>query len=338
MKPVLLALVATTLAPAMAGADLDAPRLQSRLRQIEARLGTGRIGVGVRDLSTGQTILLNGNKRFPMQSTFKMPLAVAVLALVDRGQLSLDRRITITSKDLSVPFSRINDDFKGQPRAYTVRELLNLSAGESDNTAADVLLRLVGGPAKVTQVLRSVGVQGLRIDRYEHVLQMNYTGLGPFRPAWSRESVLQTAISRVPKTRAQAALRAYLVDPRDTSTPQEAVVLLADLQAGRLLSAASTQLLLRIMTESRTGPDRLTAGLPKGWSLAHKTGTGRSVHGVEGTVNDMGVVTMPNGGRVAIVVFVAGARGPRSRIEKGIADVARAVVVSEMRRGTQAGR
>jgi beta-lactamase class A len=330
MKRVLPVLTCLTLAlsSALCHAELDLRQLQTRLRKIESELGLGTLGVGVKDLQTGQTVFLQDGKRFPMQSVFKLPLAVAVLRLVDTGRLSLDHQITIAAKDLSVPYSSINEGFSGKPRSYSVRRLLVLSTGGSDNTAADTLVALVGGPAKATQILKSLGVQGIRIDRYERELQMEYCGLGPFRPEWAREEVLGPAIDRVPKARAQAALRAYLADPRDTATLAGTVNFLENLQAGKLLSKASTQFLLEVMAKSPTGQNRLIAGVPAGAKVAHKTGTGRTIHGVVGAVNDIGILTLPKGQRVVVAVFVKGSPGPTRRIEKGIANVAKVVAGS----------
>jgi beta-lactamase class A len=104
------------------------------------------------------------------------------------------------------------------------------------------------------------------------------------------------------------------------------VGLLVDLQRGRFLTAKSRNLLLKIMAESTTGPRRLRAGIPKGSILAHKTGTGRRIDGIAGAVNDAGIVTLPNGRRFVVAVFLKGTSGTTETRERVIADVARAAV------------
>lgn len=295
--------------------------LAATVRDIDMR--SGRLGVAVLDLRTGERWGHQADRPFPMQSVFKFPLGVAVLKTVDAGRLRLDSKIVIRRRDLSAPWSPINERFQPPSVSYTVRELLERAVGESDNTAADVLMRRIGGPAAVT---RLVGVPGIRISRYESDFQMQYVGLGRFRPAWASEPNLIVAMAKVPKARRAEALKKYLADPRDTATPNGMVDLLRRLESGRLLRPTSRDLLLKIMTRTKTGPDRIRKSLPTGAVLAHKTGTGRTVDGVAGVVNDSGIVTLADGRKVAIAVFVAGRRGTIAESEAIIARVAKAAL------------
>src|SRR3712207_1218398 len=170
------ALVGLTLAaPASA---LDRVRLETRVRALAAEAGRGTLGIGLRELGTGADWFLNGDRPFPMQSVYKLPIALAVLRAVDQGTLTLDRPVTIRREDLSVPFSPINREFAGESRTYSVRRLLEAIVGLSDNTAADVLMRLVGGPPAVTKLLEEAGIQGMRVDRLEREMQPQALGLG----------------------------------------------------------------------------------------------------------------------------------------------------------------
>ena len=316
---------------AVAGA-LDAAALDRAIAELAARAEPGRLGVGVMDLATGETWFLNGDARFPMQSMFKAPLAAAVLAAVDEGRMSLDDSIEIAERDLSPPYSDVSASWPERTR-YTVRELVERAAGRSDNTAADVLTERLGGPQAVTKWLRAKGVPELRLDRLEREFQVELSAMGPFRPEWRTEEAYEAALRAVPEEQRRRALQAYLKDPRDTTTPRSAVTFLAKLERGELLSKESTELLLRIMTETGTGRNRLKAGLPAGSRLAHKTGTGRRDLGIAPAVNDMGIATLPDGRRLIVVATLSGATAELAACEAILADAARAAVAASYTSG-----
>lgn len=301
----------------------QAPTFDQQMLLMEVRMGGGRLGVAIRDLQTGKTIAYRAREHFPMQSVFKLPLGIAVLDAVDRGVLSLDKPVLVDKSRLSVPMSVINERFRGRTATYRVRDLLDLAVGTSDNTAADLLLELLGGPSAVSKRLWAKGLHDIQIDRLERQLQLDYAGIPRFTPSLTTEAGFKGALAIIPNAAKVAALTKYVADRRDTATPLAMVGLLANLQSGKLLSPASTRLLLGIMSASTTGPHRLKAGLPKGTSLAHKTGTGREIGGICGALNDVGIATLPGGRKVAIAVFLAGTRGTTPSREKVIADVAR---------------
>ncbi len=284
------------------------------------------IGIGVLDLNTGKSWFRNRQQKFPMQSVYKLPIAIAILQRVDQRKISLDQSVTITKKDFSVGNNPIIKDIKGDQAQFTVRDLLNRMMGVSDNTAADVLMRLVGGPAKVNQTLIKLGVRNVRIDRLERQLQPDSVGLKAFQPEWSDAKVFKAAIEQAPTATKQTALQKYLTDPRDTATPAGLVDLLAKLQRQKLLSANSTAVLLQIMTNAKSGAKRLKAGLPQNWSIAHKTGTGEDVLGVGVATNDVGIISSPQGKRIAIAVMIPGSKAPLEERERLMAKVVALVV------------
>jgi beta-lactamase class A len=321
-------LVRTLLALLMLGsaarAAFDATLLDRRVAGITQELGRGTLGVGLLDLADGSSWFLNRDRPFPMQSVYKAPIGAAVFRAIEERRLSLNDRVTIGREDLSVPFSPIARAFRGS-REYTLRELLEAALGQSDNTAADVLMRLVGGPAAVTAFLRQAGIEGMRLDRYERDLQPEIAGLGAFRPEWAQVEPFLGAIRALPDRTRRQALDAYLADPRDTSTPAGAVRFLQKLASGEVLPQEGKNL-LAIMAASQTGAKRIKAGVPAGSVVAHKTGTAADVLGTNPATNDIGIVTLPNGRRFAIAVFVSGSDKPQGAREKAIADVARAAV------------
>lgn len=303
---------------------LDAQRLDAMGQDLIARAGQARLGVALMNLESGEVWAINGSDRFPMQSVFKAPLGAAVLAEVDAGRLSLDDTVTLGEEDLSPPFSLVAAAYPGR-QDYRVDDLLTLAVGGSDNTAADLLMARIGGPGAVTAWLRSQGIAHMRVDRYERQLQPEIAGLPSFRPALKTETAYSAALAATPATVRQAATARYLDDPRDTTTPRDALLFLAKLARGELLSEASTARLLKIMEESPTGANRLAAGLPQGARLAHKTGTARTDLGLNPATNQIGLITLADGRRYAVAVFLSGSTLAEAEREAIIADVARGI-------------
>jgi beta-lactamase class A len=266
----------------------DSPnkRLRQRIEKI-ARAAQGRVGVSAMVLETGQSMVLNGKQRFPMQSVYKLPIGMAVLAQVDRGKVQLDRKIRIEASDV-VPVSTVLDQ-KAQGKEFNLAELLKYMISDSDNTACDALLRLIGGPQVVTPYLQSLSVSDIVVANTEKELAQDKA-----------------------------------VQYRNYATPDATVVLLRALHEGRGLSESSQALLLRLMTETSTGLKRIKGMLPNGTVVAHKTGTSSTVDGVSAATNDVGLVTLPNGHHLAIAVFVSDAKADMATREAAIARISRA--------------
>jgi len=260
--------------------------LGARIEQI-SQAARGRVGVKATVLETGESVALNGNQQFPMQSVYKFPIAMAVLAQVDRGKLKLDQKIRVEASDV-LQDSRILNE-KSQGREFSLAELLKYMVSESDNTASDVLLRQVGEPQIVTEYLRGLGVNNIVVANTEKELGQD------------------TAVQY-----------------RNYATPDAAVVLLRAFHEGKGLSQSSQALLLQLMTETTTGPKRIKGLLPDGTVVAHKTGTSSTVNGVTAATNDVGLVTLPNGRHMAIAVFVSDSGANDAVREEVIAKVAKA--------------
>ncbi|MDP1737673.1 MAG: class A beta-lactamase [Caulobacter sp.] len=304
---------------------LDAALLDREIGDIAAGAQPAMIEVAVQNLDGGEMWAWNGDRAFPMQSVFKAPLGAAVLAEVDAGALSLDEVLTIREQDLSPPYSPVADAWPAVS-TYTVRDLLARAVGGSDNTAADVLMKRIGGPGVVTARLQTWGLKELRIDRYERELQPEIYGMASFRLEWKGWPAFKAARDSIPEDARRAATARYLADPRDTVTGSGALNFLRKLAVGELLSPRSTALLLKIMTDSPTGPNRLKAGLPAGATLAHKTGTSGTDLGLTPVVNDIGIVTLKDGRRYAVAVFMTASPHEEAARDKVFADVMRVVV------------
>jgi beta-lactamase class A len=299
----------------------DMLAMNREITAIAARAAPARLTVAFMDLENAEVWSHYGDTPMPMQSVFKAPLGAAVLSEVDAGRLSLDETLVIGEGDLSPQLSAISSAWPAA-YSYTVRELLVRAVRDSDNTAADVLMKRIGGPGAVTAWLSGKRIRGIRVDRYEREIQMEIAGLASFRPAWKDAA----PIAAVPEPQRRAALEAFLADPRDTTTTHGMIDFLSRLAAGDLLSKPSSQLLLQIMGESRTGPGRIAAGLPEGSRLAHKTGTARPDLGLSPVVNDVGIATLPNGRRYAIAILMSGCRAQLADCEQVLAQVTRVLI------------
>lgn len=250
------------------------------------------IGVTAIHLESGKRISVRGTERFPMGSVYKFPIALAVLQRADTGTMSLAQNVTIEPKDFSVGHSPLRDDAHGKPVTLTVRELVRYMVSISDNTACDVLLKMVGGPHAVSTRMAELGYGGIRIDRTEREMAKDL--------------------------RAPDGVARYARDVRDTATPDDMAALLVAVWRGRDgLSRETRDLLMHWMTVTPTGPRRIKASMPSGATVIHKTGT------MPGTTNDAAIVTS-EAGDVVIVVFTRSATSDREVIEDDIAATARA--------------
>lgn len=314
--------------PPMLGQEdplFDRQKMTASFQTIADRVAPGRLGVAVEDLGTGQIISFNGEQRFPLQAVFTAPLGAAVMAEIEARRLRLDDVVLIEDVDLSPPPSRIADAWSG-PTTYTVQELLERAVSEGDTTAADILMKRVGGPGAVTAWLQGRKVNGLDIDRYQRQLQPDSLGLASFRAGWKGEAAYRAALDKVPPAERRRAIQAYLIDPRDTSTPLGTLRFLEAVNQAELLGPDSRRLLGRIIGQTRGGDGRLRAALPDGARLTHIPATARTDLGFTPVVNDVGVYTLKDGRRFAVVVFVSGSPLPVAEQEKAIADVGRVVI------------
>lgn len=255
--------------------------IASAFQIIEDRVG-GRLGVFARDTTSGRRAAFRAGERFPMASTFKALLAGVVLQKADLGRERLDRRIPVPRTVLS--HSPVTGEHKGG--SLSVETLCAAITTFSDNTGANLLLDTVGGPSGFTAALRAMGDRVTRLDRYE--LELNEALPG---------------------------------DPRDTTSPEAVSLLTERLLLGRLLAPVSRLRLAGWMVASQTGARRIRAGVPAGWRVADKTGTGS-----RGTTNDFGVIWPAKGGPISLAVFLTGSTRPRAECEAAIASATRAAL------------
>jgi beta-lactamase class A len=249
-----LSLLAFIAKPALAASSPSLTSLEQQLSSLIANKSAD-VGVAALDLNTGETVSIKGNTPFPMASTVKVAIAALYLAQVDNGRRSLD------------------DTINGQPVRMLMRRMLVFS----DNHAADILFKDVGGPHAVHNWLQDNGIKGLSVDRTIAEL------LSSKRDLW---------------------------DHRDSTTPVAMVELLRRIYKAELIKPESRNYLLTVMAQCETGKNRMKWLLPSGTLVEHKTGT------LTGLADDVGFMTLPDGRPVAVAIFTrGGADRPRTIAE-----------------------
>lgn len=252
------------------------------------------VGVSIIGNDGKDTLSLHGDKHFPMQSVFKFHIALAVLSEIDKGKLSLDQKIAI-SKDELLPkdfWSPLRDE-NPNGGSFTIKELIQYSVSHSDNTACDILIRLIGKPKTVEEYIKKSGIQNIQITFNEEEMQAKW------------ENMFQNWTT--PKA-ASETLRLFYENKNN------------------LLSEASYDFFWKTNKETTTGKNRIKGQLPEETIVAHKTGwsgTNKET-GITAAVNNIGIVFLPNGEYFVISVFVSDSMESFDTNEKIIADIAKA--------------
>lgn len=260
------------------------------------------VGIAVMDVGSGWLASWQGDQPFPQQSVSKLWVALTIMDQVDARRLDLDQAVILTDADRSVFNQPVTHLIENGAYETTVRDLLQRALIQSDNAANDKLMALAGGPAAVQAFLASRGMSGIRLAEDERRLQSRIAGL-----AWSAElstyGAFEAARARLDPEARAASMQAYVEQPFDGATPAGIVRALAALHRGELLSRTSTDFILQTLGRVTTGPMRLRGGLPPGWRAAHKTGTGQDFRGETFGLNDVGLVTAPDGRTYAVAVL-----------------------------------
>lgn len=259
--------------------------VQSDLTRIEAATG-GRLGVALVDTGSDRVVAHRGDERFPMCSTAKVLACATVLSRVDAGKESLDRRVRYTSADLVTYSPRTKEHVGGE--GMTLAAICEAALTLSDNTAMNLMLGSLGGPAAVTGFARALGDPVTRLDRMEPALNEALPG-----------------------------------DPRDTTTPTAMASDIRKIALGDALSTSSRDRLCAWMVACTTGDAKIRAGVPGTWRIGDKTGSGE-----RGTSNDVAVIWPPNRAPIIVVVYLTGATSisedARSAVSAAVGRVAAA--------------
>jgi len=308
------------------GAAISASARQELLEQWRrVAAGTdGVVGAAALRLGSGRLSSLNGNARFPLASVCKLPIAMNLLALVDEEKLALEQEIEVLPRDVVSSVSPLAARWPAQ-RRFPLKEMIELMVAHSDNTAVETLFRIGGESPAMAARFREWKVEGVRIDRSERQCALDRNGVVHYPPPaeWTDE-IIRALIGKTSPAEQYRATRRYLVDPRDTGTPNGTVQLLARAFGGKALSKSSTALLVEILKATTTFPARLKGLLPAGTVVAHKTGSTGAVKGLTAATNDSGVIFLPDGGMLAVSVYVKASTRDDAARDSIIARIARA--------------
>ena len=256
---------------------------ERHISEIEHRTGGARLGVYVCDSGSGAALVHRPNERFPLCSTFKVLAAAAVLKQVDDGKARLDQEIAYGPADML--------DYAPETRKHLgeghmrLGDLCAAAIQWSDNTAGNLILKQIDGPAGFTRYARSLGDEITRLDR--------------------TEPTLNTAIAG---------------DLRDTTTPAAFARTLQNVLTKRVLSEASARQLEDWMIGDKVGGGRLRAGLPKDWRIGDKTGTGDN-----GSANTVAIIRPPRRAPLFAAVYLTGGDAPMKERNATHAEVAHVI-------------
>jgi beta-lactamase class A len=250
-----------------------------------------KIGISIYGFDNNDTLNINGNTHFPMQSVFKLHIAMTVLHEIDKGKLSLNQKILIKKSDLLPDtWSSLREDFPEGNVRLPLHKILSYTISRSDNNGCDILLRLIGGTKIVANFIHKKGITDFSIQVNEEEMHKE----------WEAQY-------------------------KNWTTPKASISLLKDFYSKKILTKKSSNFLWKIMTETSTGTNRIKSQLPKGTLVAHKTGTSdTNIEGITAAINDIGIVTLPNGKHFAIGIFVSDSSESEKSNEKIIADITKA--------------
>ncbi|MHA6333366.1 serine hydrolase [Qipengyuania sp. CAU 1752] len=285
-------------------------RLDNALYEIGS-VFDGYLGVAIVDVERGRTVHFGGNQLFPQQSVSKLWVTLAALEQVDSGKLSLDEPVQIGYSDLTVFHQPIRNIVLAQG-VYTgdFGDLMRRAITASDNTANDRLLRRIGGPEAVRKSIVRNRLGAIRFGPGERAMQSAIAGLD-WRQDYALERRFYEVRDKVPDETRAAAFNSYVAKPVDGATPIAIASALARLARGELLEPETTRIFLDLLDDVRSGPNRLKGGVPTGWTIGHKTGTGqvyaspsRAGAAEQAGFNDVGILTAPDGARYAVAVMI----------------------------------
>lgn len=273
--------------------------LQRQIRAIAAE-AQGKVSVACSLPGTAVNCDLNPRNHPPMQSVFKLPLAITAFHMVESGQFSLDQPIRFLATDRILPttYSPLQDKYPQAEVDIPLRELLQAAVTLSDNAATEIILRILGGPAVVDKYIRKIGVNGFHLQDNEATLHRDVTA-----------------------------------QYRNWFEPAAAVQLLLRLNRNSPLNTEHNSLLLGWMRDSPSGPNRIKGQLPPGTIIMHKTGTSGVKNGLAHATNDIGLVALPSGSKLAIAIFVTDSTADQVTRESVIARIASAAYQAAVKTG-----
>lgn len=321
LKPVLIIIIAVIFASCRGGVEvpMEFPtppplpsakpvakidsKVDAELEKQIAEIATeakGKVGVAAIVIETGEAASLNIDQQFPMQSVYKLPISMAVMDQIRLGNLELDAKVGVTKEDMVRAGQRSPlRDANPEGGEFTVRELIRLAIVESDGTASDVLMNLIGAD-QILYYMTQIGVRDMKVLNTEKEIGKDW------ETQYNNSSSPQAAVELL-----RVLFASTYPDGRFPTAP------------GDTVTALQNSVWLD-MWMSNPGANRLKGLLPKSTNVAHKTGTSGTQNGITAATNDIGIVTMPNGNHFAIAVFVSDSPADEMAREAVIAKIAKA--------------
>lgn len=326
--PVVAAAASTTAVRAAEVVALET-QITDRVRSFN-----GMSGIAVKSVDEGWEAQWRGDRLFPQQSVSKTWVALTVLDKADKGELDLNRRVTISRDDLTLWSSGTTARvIKNGGWTASLDQLLFEAITKSDNHANDKLMWTAGGPQAVRDTLAAKGIDQIRFYEGERALQSRIAGL-TWSPSYSVGNNFNAARARLPADKRLSAFNTYIDNPYDGAAPMGIARALARLDKGELLSPQSTAKMLTTMGMTSTGKLRVRGALKPGWSWSHKTGTGQNYRGRVGGLNDVGLLTAPDGSAYAVAVMTI-PNDTTGAAQELMRDVARMVIAYHEQHGSQ---
>ena len=246
------------------------------------------IGVSVVFIEDSDTLSVNGNKMMPMLSVCKLPIAMCVLNNVDKGLLTLNTPIRITPDDMHEnTWSPLRDKLTTTNTSISLSEIIQYTIIQSDNNGCDLLLKSIGGVETVQSYLHKIGLPNIQVNNTE----------------WEMVQSPNLIYSNM-------------------ATPVDITILLNKLYSNNLFSDSCFNFLYKILSDCSTGNNRIRGKLPKETVVAHKTGTSFTTNkGITPAINDVGIITLPNGKHVAVAILVSESSENKETNERIIAEI-----------------
>ncbi len=239
---------------------LASPKIELAKKEIEEILKEANYkgGIALKNSQSGATIVIRGDEMFPMASVFKLPIAVAVLKKVEKGVFKLDQKFHLNKTDILIGLrGPIAKKYPKGEVDLTINELLKSMVSDSDNTACDFLIKIMGGPDEITSELMKAQIANVNVSRTESEIMASTNDPGP--------------------------------NALDAASPLAMIKLYEKIRDGKILNPDATAYLLNLMTKSNN-PPHIPNGLPKDVMIAHKSGWCDK----DLCVNDTGLITLPN--------------------------------------------
>jgi beta-lactamase class A len=301
----------------------QAADLASVRKQIEQALtpARGEVGVAIKHLESGEEILVNADKKYPMASTYKLPVLVEIFYQQAEGKLSIYDPVDIQPSDIHIGSGVMvavwEPPWQSSSIRVDIRNLIHMAMRVSDNSASDILLRRADA-ANVTQRMRMLGLDSIRVDRSTLEMILDQSGLDYAKygalPAREVRKMLDAIDAR---TAARADEEFNKVD-KDTAKPSDINRLLEMLFRGEIVDRVASDQIIEILKECQTGNARIRGLLPPETTVAHKSGS------ISGSINDTGIVFLPfDAGHMAVTVLMRNTRGTTAARERVIAQVTR---------------